>query len=479
MLIDNTRPSWINTDYKLDNNKPLTDAEVKAKILEVQTENIQAIVDSLDQNSAGWGAKIKIKVPADKSGHPIQNPTAQDWENAAKNNRFVEAEDVPAKLASTYYGVSLVDFGDAKGNKLANTALLQELRDALAQGITFPTNRPIPNSTAGDIVRAYQFRELAISRIKTGLGTPSIGPSTKPFSIQVPADASGNPIKNPSMQDWINAQQNNRWAKVEGTSDKLAAEYFGAKVELGDKWRTAYNANKAALDQASRDGIQSFEAKIKMANGEFSAVGLLDIPDAGKIIAEVLAVLGPAYNDQLKMANDVRGQMDNLKKKNDALNKLENSISSNDTSGRNNVDFEVPTKRYVLDKDGKKVLDDNGNPKTEDIKIPPVPSEQDWANAAEFKSIKQLENRDINGREAAKKYLDIELATTEGDNAHNNNLSTNIQKIGNARTQVNAEMSKLSGQFDFFISNAQTNLQNANKLISSINDMNMSIARSI
>jgi hypothetical protein len=477
MLIDNTRPSTINTGHRVENTQPLTADEVKARVKEVQSENLQAIVDSLDQNSAGWGAKIKIKVPAHKGGAQIRNPTAQDWENAAKNNRFVEVEDVPADLASTYYGLRFVDFGDAKGNKLANTALLQELRDAVAQGITFPTNRPIPYSSAGDIVRAYQFRELAISRIKTGLGTPSIGPSTKPFSIQVPADASGNPIKNPSMQDWINAQQNNRWAKVEGTSDKLAAEYFGAKVELGDKWRTAYNANKAALDQASRDGIQSFEAKIKRANGEFSAVGLLDIPDAGKIIAEVLAVLGPAYNDQLKMANDVRGQMDNLKKKNDALNKLENSISSNDTSGRNNVDFEVPTKRYVLDKDGKKVLDDNGNPKTEDIKHPA--SDADWANAAEFKSIKQLENRDINGREAAKKYLDIELATTEGDNAHNNNLSTNIQKIGNARTQVNAEMSKLSGQFDFFISNAQTNLQNANKLISSINDMNMSIARSI
>jgi hypothetical protein len=125
------------------------------------------------------------------------------------------------------------------------------------------------------------------------------------------------------------------------------------------------------------------------------------------------------------------------------------------------------------------VLDSDGKPKTEDIKTPPAPSEQDWANAAEFKSIKELEGKDVNGRDAAKKYLGFELATTEGEDAHNTNLQLNIQKIGNQRSQVNSEMQKLSGQFDLYMSNAQTNLSNANKLISSVNDMMLGIARNI
>jgi hypothetical protein len=481
MLINNTRHTPINTDNRVENTKPLTADEVKAKVKEVQTNNLQAIQDGIAQNTAGWGDKVKIKVPADASGKPIQNPTAQDWENAAKNNRFVEVEDTPARLASSYYGVSLVDFGNSANNKAANNALLQELRDALGQGITFPTTQPLPTSPAGDLVRALLAREEALKKIQRGMGDPNAGTSNPPsygFDIKVPADASGKPIQNPSIQDWIDAQKNNRWATVNGNSEKLAASYFGLKLEAGGNWRDAHKVNLAALNRASQNGIGNLEAKIKIANGEFSVQGILDIPDAGKIIEEVLAVLGPAYTNQLQKANDVRGQMDSLKKKNDALNKLENSVSTNNTAGSNAVDFDVPTKRYVLDKDGNKVLDSNGKPKTEDVK--PPPSDQDWANAAEFKSIRELNgNKDINGRDAAKKYFNIDLSNTTGDNAHNINLSNNLTKIGNARSQVNAEMTKLSGQFDFFMGNAQTNLQNANKLISSLNDMNMAIARSI
>jgi len=491
MLLD--KPSYnlnpnsntnINTDYRADNIKTLTADEVKAKIVEVQTQNIQAIQDGIGQivgeNSSGRADNVKIKVPADANGRPIQNPTTHDWENAAKNNRFVEVEDSPARLAANYYGLKLVDFGNADDNKVANRALLQELRDALSQGVIFPSNRPIPTSPAGDAVRAWQARQTAFYQIINGIGNPNAGNSHPPsyaFPIKVPADAKGNPIKNPSTQDWIDAQKSNRWAEVRGTSDQLAADYFGVKVELGGNWRTAYKDNNAALDQASKEGSRTFNGKTKIANGDFSAAALLDIPNSGQVIQEVFKVLGPAYNSELSKANDLREQMDSLRKKNDALQKLENSISSNDTSGRNFVDFDVPTRRYVYDSEGNKVLDSDGKPKTEAITHPA--SEEDWARAAEWKSIKELEGKEINGRDAAKNYLRIQLSHIDGDNAHNTNLSNNIQKIGNARTAVQSEMSKLSGQFDFRMGNSQTNLQNANKIIGNINEIMLGIARAI
>jgi hypothetical protein len=296
-LIDNTRNRPINTDYTVDNSKLLTADEVKARVTEVQTENIQAIQDAIEQNSAGSGDKVKIKVPADANGKAIHNPTVQDWENAAKNNRFVEMEDSPARLASTYYGVRLVDFGNAANNRVANGALLKELREALSKGITFPSTQSIPTSEIGDIVRAYQARQDALNKVKQGIGNPNAGTALPPsyaFEIKVPADAQGNPIKNPTTQDWIDAQTNNRWATVKGTSDQLAADYFGVKLELGGDWRTAYKDNILALDKSSDYGFKSFDAKVKIANGEFSALGLLDIPDAGRIIYYVLALLGPA-----------------------------------------------------------------------------------------------------------------------------------------------------------------------------------------
>jgi len=500
-LIDNTRNRPINTDYRVDNIKTLTADEVKAKIVEVQTQNIQAIENGLEQNSAGLGDRVKIKLPADAQGNPIHNPTAQDWENAAKNNRFVEVEDSPAQLASNFFGLTLVDFGNAMDNKLANGVLLKELRDASAKGITFPSSQSIPASPEGEIIRAFQAKQDAIRKVQEGLGNPRGGTVVDLYQteIKVPADAQGNPIKNPSTQDWIDAQKNNRWAQASGNSAQLAADYFDTKLSSinvlqlpnyyifnafnGGLFRDAitksdWETMQSGLKQVTQNDSKSFVKKI--VEQIRLETEILAIPDAGKILEEVFKVLGPAYNSELSKANDLREQMDSLRKKNDALQKLENSISSNDTSGRNFVDFDVPTKRYVYDSEGNKVLDSNGKPKTEPINIPPHPSDEDWARAAEWKSIKELnDGNNINGRDAANKYLGFQLSHIDGDNAHNTNLSNNIQKIGNARTAVQSEMSKLSGQFDFRMGNSQTNLQNANKIIGNINEIMLGIARAI
>jgi hypothetical protein len=481
-ITNNSQTSSIQGNYSVE-SKPLTDSEAKAKAQAVQDQNLQAIEGGLKQNSAGWGDKVKIKVPADSSGRAIYKPTAQDWENAAKNNQFAVVEDSPARLASEYYGVELVDFGNASENLTANSALLKELRDASSSGIIFPSNQPIPTSEIGDIVRASKARQAALKEIESGIGSYSRRgkmPPKEKVEVKVPADANGNPIKNPTASDWINAQKSNKWAITSGKSDDLAKDYFGVKIDT-TKWEDSLTNNISELKKASQNGNDHFASQIRLANGD----RYIDIPDAGKIIAEVLAVLGPAYNTELKKANELREQMDSLKKKNDALQKLEDSISGNDTSGRNPVDFDVPTKRYELDANGNRIstgtTDADGKTiyKTTDVSSPPT--NDDWANATEFKSIKELNGgNDINGRVAAEKYFDFKLSSLEeGKDAHTTNLSLNIQKIGNVRSAVQSETSKLSGQFDFRMGNAQTNLQNANKTIASINDMMMSIARGI
>jgi hypothetical protein len=467
-------------DYKITSPTPRTEAQVKAKIIEVQTENLKAIENGLDQNSAGRGDKVKIQVPADANGNPIYRPSAQDWENATKTDSFATVEDTPSGLATRFYGLDLVDLGNSSDNLISNKAFLRELQDALGKGITFPTTEAIPRSEVGDVARAFQARQSALRALERGMGNPNAGvmdPPRERVDIKVPADAKGNPIKNPSTKDWIAAQKNNRWATVSDKPENLASDYYGVKIDMAN-WRDSYKDNKAAFGQASQEGIQRFDSYIRQANGDFFIDAVIDIPDAGKILAEVFKVLGPAYNDQIVKANDLKEQMDSLRKKNDALQKLENSISDNNTSGSNSVDFDVPTKRYVYDSDGNKVLDSNGKPKTEAVGAPP--SDQDWARAAEWKSVKELNGgKGLNGRDAANKYFGMQLSHVEGTNAHNINLSNNIQKIGNARTAVQSEMSKLSGQFDFYMGNAQTNLQNANKIIASVNDMMMGIARGI
>jgi PKD repeat protein len=482
-----THNTPVRGDYKVDNSKPLTDAETKAKVIDVQNENLQAIEKGLDKNSAGWGDKVKIKVPADANGQPISNPTAKDWEDAAKNNRFTEVEDVPYRLASNYFSLALANFNDHNASLNANKALIEEFRDALAKGISFPATDSIPRSEKGDIVRAFEARQRALDELERGMGNPKAGtmdPPRERVDIKVPANAEGKPITNPSSKDWIEAQKNNRWVTVSGKPADLASDYYGLKIDMAN-WRDSYKSNKAAFDQASQEGSKKFDAQIRSASGEYVLDAILDIPNAGKIIAEVLAVLGPAYNTELKKANELREQMDSLKKKNDALQKLEDSISGNDTSGRNPVDFDVPTKRYELDANGNRIstgtTDADGKTiyKTTDVSNPPT--NDDWANATEFKSIKELNGgNNINGRLAAEKYFDFKLSSLEkGKDAHTTNLSLNIQKIGNVRSAVQSETSKLSGQFDLRMGNAQTNLQNANKTIASINDMMMSIARGI
>lgn len=473
--------SKIHADYRVENSTPLTEAEIKAKVIEVQTENLQAIEKGLEQDPTGRGGKVKIKVPADANGNPISKPTAQDWDNAAKTGKFAEVEGSPGSLASEYYGLHLVNFDGGFDNKLANKALLQELRDALGKGISFPTTEAIPRSEVGDVVRALQARQRALGQVERGMGNPNAGvwdPPRERVEIKVPAGPDGKPIENPKTQDWIDAQKNNRWATVSGKPADLALEKFGVKIDMAN-WRESYKSNKAAFTEAFDYGIQKFGSNMRIANGEFSPDALLDVPDAGKIIKEVFAVLGPAYSDDIEKAKDLKVQMDSLKKKNDALQKLENSVSTNNTAGSNSVDdFEVPTKRYVYDEKGNKKRDSDGNPITE--AVTPPPSDLDWAHAAEWKSVKELNGgKSLNGREVAEKYFGFKLSNTSGDNAHNINLSNNLQKIGNARTSVQSEMSKLSGQFDFHMGNAQTNLQYANKIIANINDMMMSIARGI
>ncbi|MFM8984153.1 MAG: hypothetical protein ACKOLA_14945, partial [Spartobacteria bacterium] len=278
----------VHTDYKVDQSKPMTDAEIKAKIIEVQNENLKAIEQGLEQNSSGWGDKVKIKVPADAQGRPITNPTAKDWENAAKNNRFAEVEDFPIKLAANYFSLHFVNFGSPEDNLILNKALLKEFSDALKSGTSFPTTTPIPRSEAGDMVRALQAWMKALEHLR--IGTVSV-------NISVPSDPKGNPIKNPTIKDWINAEKNNSWATASGMSSDLASDYFGVKIDTTN-WRDTWPKVFETLDQAGKEGTKKFTDKIRSANGEFVIDDILDIPDAGKIIAEVMVVLGSAHTKE-------------------------------------------------------------------------------------------------------------------------------------------------------------------------------------
>ena len=353
----------VRGDYKVDSSKPMTDAETKAKVIDVQNENLQSLEKGLDQNSAGWGDKVKIKVPAEANGNPIFRPSTQDWENAAKTDSFATVEDTPSGLATRFYGIDLVDLGNSSDNLTSNKAFLQELQDALGKGITFPTTEAIPRSEVGNMDRALQAGQSA--------------------------------------------------------------------------------------------------------NGEYVLNEIINIPNAGKILAEAYAVLGPAYNTELKTANDLREQMDSLKKKNDAITKFENTLDVN-SAGNVDVKIDVPKTKYVYDKDGNKILDEKGDPKTQPVGNPLT--NDDWMHATEFET--------VSGKaiDLAPKYIGVTYST-KGD--HQGNLSNNTSRFANERTSVSSDMSKLTGQFDLHMGNAQTNLQNANKTIASINDMMMSISRAI
>lgn len=457
----------VQTDFKVANNKPLTDAEIKAKVIEVQNENLKAIEKGLEQNSVGWGDRVKIKVPADSYGTPIEKPTPKDWENAVKNNTLVDTASKPNPLLADYFSTRLADFGDHSNNLIANKALLDELRSTLDKGISLPAY-PIPSTEAGDIVRAFQARQMALDLLKTAIGNPVNGEKAplEKIDIKVPAGPSGKPIKNPSRQDWIEAQKNNRWNTVSGRPTDIAYDYYGVKIDTAN-WRESYNSNIAALDQVGNEGSQKFINSIRLANGEDVIEPYIDVPNAGKIIAEVLAVLGPAYNTELSKANELREQMDSLKKKNDAITAFENTLDVN-SAGNISVTIEVPKTKYVYDADGNKILDENGKPKTQPVGNPL--KNEDWSQAAEFETVSGK------ATDLAPKYVGVTYST-KGD--HQQNLSNNTGRFNNERSSVSSEMSKLSGQFDFRMGNAQTNLQNANKTIATINDMMMSIARGI
>ena len=330
--ISTTYNTPVQTNYQVDKTKPLTVDQIKAKVVEVQKDGIQAIEKGLEQNLTGLGNEVYIKVPADADRKPITNPSAEDWENAVKNDRFAEIADSPTNLADKY------------------------------------------------------FPHLQ----KTG---------------------------------------------AEGTSD------FATQIDSG---------------------------AVGLADGGIRSDGIQDIPSAGKIIQDVLAALGGPYTSELKKADENRQQMDNLQKKNDALAKFENSLDVN-SAGDVDVTINVPTSKYVYNDDGTKKLDSNGKPITEPITNNPLTND-DWAKAAEFKEVTGK------AKDISHQYVNVTYAT-KGN--HQENLTTNTGRFSNERQSVSSDLSKLSGQFDAHMANAQTNLQNANKIISNINDMNMSISRNL
>jgi hypothetical protein len=258
-------------------------------------------------------------------------------------------------------------------------------------------------------------------------------------------------------------------------------------VELDTSWKTANTENRNALrtasDKAMNESKKSLDFNKAVDAGNRMDTTVLSGLDSN-IITDAMSLMGKNYNDSMNAANEESLRMDNLRKKYDALKALESSVSSTNTAGSNAVDFNVPTKRYELDVNGNRIptgtTDANGKPtfKTQNVSSPPT--NDDWANAAEFKSIKELNGgNNINGRKAATTYFGMTLSNTSGDNAHNINLSNNLTKISNERSLVDADMKKISGKFDFNMGNVQTNLSLVNKVMTQLNDTALSIARGI
>jgi hypothetical protein len=224
-----------------------------------------------------------------------------------------------------------------------------------------------------------------------------------------------------------------------------------------------------------------------LASGNFMDLSVLSDIDPNTI-SNAIAVMSNASTNALNAANEESLRMDNLRKKYDALKALENSVSGDRTAGDNLVDFNVPTKRYVLDKNGDRIptgaTDANGKPVYETKPLtPPTPdlTNDDWANAAEFKSIKELNGGgDINGKTAAKTYFGMDLvSSTSGDDPKSYNLSQNITKISNERSLVDSDMKKISGKFDYSMGNVSTNISLATKVLTLMNDTVTKIAQNL
>lgn len=480
---ENNRVSYTKEISNAGSN-PLSEDEARKAVTENHKDNIQIIEDSLKDNSAGYGNNITIRVPADKNGKPIMYPSEQDWINAAKNGTFVETTGKAADFARVYYNTNLVDLGDSSLNAQVNSALIAEVLTAVNNGSISIKSADIIPTTEGNIARAIIAYQNAISKISTNIGTygQMANPPADKVTLKFPADASGKPIKNPTMQDWIDAEKNNRYTEVTGSPFELSKDYLG--VELNSSWRSAYSENQNAL-RAAGNAAKKEAGKLLEFNKDVDAGNRMDksaLSDIdANIIPEAMALMGKSYGDSMNAAMAESERMDTLRKKYDALKDLENSLKNN-TAGDDNVTISVPTKRYVLDANGNRIptgaTDSNGKPiyKTQEL-TPPDPklSNDDWANAVpdSFTDIT------MKGRDAAKKYFNIDFTTISGDNAHNINLSNNLTKISNERSLVDSEMKKISGKFDFHMGNVQTNLSLINKVMSQMNDTSLSIARGI
>lgn len=471
-------------------SQPLSDAEARAKAIEVQKDNIKILKESLISGSGDGAEFVNLKLPADANGRPIYRPTEQDWINAAQNGTFANTSDSISNFMDRTYGVTFVSFPEKSYSKQVNSALVGEVSAALEKGIVSPNSSNITPTVEGMFARSLIAQQKAFSTIDNGTGTnPRANPPYKPLkeiSIRVPADNSGKPIKNPTAQDWFNAEKNNKYVEVKGDPFQVGKDVLGIKLDSG--WPNSYWANqteiRTKISEMQAASTKLLELNIGVASGNrMDTTALTDIDTS--VITNAMALMGKNYNDSMNAANEESLRMDNLRKKYDALKNLENSVSGDKTAGDNIVDFNVPTKRYVLDANGDRIptgaTDANGKPiyQTQDISNPPT--NDDWANAAEFKSIKELNGgRDIDGKHAASKYFGMELvSTTKGDDPRSFNLSQNITKISNERSLVDADMKKISGKFDFNMGNVQTNLSLVNKVMTQLNDTALSIARGI
>jgi hypothetical protein len=473
--IDSAASNRISSPPSVD-RQVLTTEAAQTKVLETHKSNIQEIEKSLQDNSAGYGQEITIQVPAGQDGKPILYPTENDWIEAAKNGTFVDTTGKAADLSRIYYETNLVDFGNAELNAQINSALLGEVSAALDRGSLSISQSERTPTTEGNMARAILARQSALNKISGNVGTygQMATPPAEQITIKVPADANGVAIKNPSLQDWVNAEKNNQYTEVTQSPFDLAKEYFG--VSLDTNWRSAYSENRDALrtagEQANEQAKNLLSFNRAVDSGNRMDTTALDGLDPSTI-NEALAIFGKNYSDAMSRSTEESNKMDSLRKKYDALKNLENSISGNNTAGDNDVTISVPTRRYVVDAEGNRVKDANGNYQTAAITNPP--SNDDWANAVPD----SFQNVTMKGRDAAKQYFNIELSATSGDNAHNINLSNNLTKISNERSLVDAEMKKISGKFDFWMGNVQTILSMINKLVSQVNDNILTIAKGI
>jgi len=460
-------------------NRPLTDVEARKQAIITQNKNIQILENSLNDNNAGWGKDVTIRVPADKNGKPIQNPTEQDWINAAKYGTFVETTGKPASLAQTYFNIALVDLGDASLNAKVNAALIGEFSAAVANGKILPTQADIQRTSEGDLARAIIARQKASDEVKGNIGIYYGGQVVRStpadsITIRVPADASGKPIQNPTMQDWLDAEKNNRYVEVKGNPFELSKTYLG--VELNPEWMNYSSVNQQALKDgdktAKKQAIEFYEFNMQ-AGMRMDTTSLTNIDP--QVLQDAMAIFGDNYKSAMGSADQDSKKMENLRKKYNAIKELENNLNSGNTAGGNSATIEVPKTRYKTDAAGNIEKDTNGNPITIPITVPPDKlSNEDWEYAAEFEKVTK------SGKDLAKDYFDIGYSTLSGnDNDHRTNLSNNLTMLSNERGLVDSEMKKISGKFDFNMGNAQTILSMTNKMMSSLNDSATSIIRGI